>query len=136
MSLIEQLKRHEGVKLKPYIDTVGKLTIGIGRNLDDVGISMIEAEFMLKHDIQAAEFELHHALPFARVMDGVRHDALVNMVFNMGINRFLKFKKTIAYLENAQYDEAATEMLDSKWANQVGYRAIELSEQIRTGVEQ
>jgi len=136
LSLVEQLKRHEGVRLKPYTDTVGKLTIGIGRNLDDVGISTDEAELMLKHDIEVAAKELHNALPFTRMMDGVRHDALVNMVFNMGISRFLKFKRTIKYLEDAEYDMAATEMLDSKWERQVGIRAIELSEQIRSGIEQ
>jgi len=135
MRLINQLKRHEGVERKPYVDTVGKLTIGVGRNLDDVGLSDDEIEYLLSNDIKVASLELHMALPFTKLMDGVRHDALVNMVFNMGISRFKDFKKTIAYLERADYERASTEMMDSKWARQVGNRAKELSEQVRTGRE-
>ena len=135
MSLINQLKRHEGLRLKPYRCTAGKLTIGIGRNLDDVGISEEEAEYLLRHDIEVATDELHGALPFTRLMDGARHDVLVNMVFNMGIARFLKFDRTIMYLEAANYAMASTEMLDSAWARQVGDRALELSNQMLTGNE-
>jgi len=131
--LVEQLKRHEGLRWKPYKCTAGKTTIGYGRNLDDVGVSEIEAELMLKRDIANAEEDLHRTLPFTRMMDGVRHDVLVNMVFNLGISRFLRFKKFIAFLKRGEYLSASIEMLDSRWAKQVGKRAIELSGQMRDG---
>jgi len=133
LSALEQIKRHEGLRLKPYQCTAGKTTIGYGRNLDDVGVSEFEAELMLKHDIEAATSELHRALPFTRMMDGVRHDVLVNMVFNLGISRLLRFKKFIAQLETGNYATAAIEMIDSRWAAQVGARATELAQQMRSG---
>jgi len=131
--LAEQLTRHEGLRLKPYKDTVGKTTIGVGRNLDDVGITKDEALMLLKRDMQIARDELLFAFPAFNSMSDARLDVLVNMVFNMGITRFKKFKNTIAALVEHDYSLAADEMLDSRWARQVKGRAIELSEQMRTG---
>mgnify|MGYP003628964058 FL=1 len=131
--LLEQLKIHEGMKLKPYLCTSKKLTIGIGRNLDDVGISKEEAEMLLKNDIYEATNQLLNAFPFMATFSDVRISAMINFTFNVGIGTVRKFSNTIEYLKNEDWDAAADEMMDSKWAEQVGDRAIQITEQIRTG---
>lgn len=130
--LRELLIKHEGLRLKPYVDTVGKLTIGVGRNLDDVGISKDEALFMLDNDIEKCEAELKQ-FDWFNNLDEVRQIVLLDMAFNLGIPRLLKFKKTIQYIQDCDFENAAKEMLDSIWAKQVKGRALELSEMMRTG---
>ena len=129
----EQLIRDEGLRLKPYFDTVGKLTIGIGRNLDDKGISEEEAKTLLKNDIKECEVQVLNALSWAFTMNLPRYAVLLNMCFNLGINGLLQFKNALAAMESEQWEKAATEMLDSKWAAQVGDRAVRLSKQMTTG---
>jgi lysozyme len=131
-TLREQLIRHEGLRLKPYRCTAGKLTIGIGRNLDDVGISEGEAYIMLDNDINATKSDLDVALPWWREMPREVQNVMVNMCFNMGLTRFLGFKKTLFCLQCHNWQEAADEMLDSKWAEQVGNRAKELAKIVRS----
>jgi lysozyme len=131
--LIEQLKIHEGMKLKPYKCTAGKLTIGIGRNLEDVGISMEEANMLLRHDIQEATRQLLHAFPWMGKFNDARISAMINFTFNVGIGTVKKFENTLSYMQSGEWDKAADEMMDSRWARQVGNRAIEVTEQIRTG---
>jgi lysozyme len=131
--LIEQLKRHEGVKLKPYFDTVGKCTIGIGRNLDDIGITEKEAEMLLTNDIHEAIHQLTRRFTWTKELDEVRFAALINFTFNVGIGTVAEFKNAMALLKDGKYDMAADEFLNSKWAKQVGQRAIDVTEQIRTG---
>tara|TARA_R110002020_G_C15775951_1_gene728645 strand:+ start:108 stop:524 length:417 start_codon:yes stop_codon:yes gene_type:complete len=132
--LIEQLKRHEGLVLQPYRCTEGKLTIGYGRNLDSNGISKLEAEKMLYNDVDETIDNLNNLIPDIMMqLNQARKGVIINMAFNLGIHGLLKFKKMIAALEVGDYDEAAIQMMDSKWARQVGKRAIELSEQMRTG---
>jgi lysozyme len=132
-ALRDQLTRHEGVRLKPYPDSVGKLTIGIGRNLDDRGISLYEAQQLLSHDIDDAERDLVTRFPWVGGLDPVRRSVLINMTFNMGITRLAKFVRTLALIERGDYGAAATAMLQSKWAGQVKGRAVELAAQMRTG---
>ena len=131
--LIEQLKIHEGMKLKPYLCTSKKLTIGIGRNLDDVGISKEEAEMLLKNDIYEATNQLLNAFPFMATFSDVRISAMINFTFNVGIGTVKTFTKSIDALKKEDFNLAADMMLDSRWANQVGDRAIQITEQIRTG---
>ena len=131
--LIRQLKRHEGMKLKPYTCTAGKLTIGIGRNLDDVGISEDEAETLLRHDIIEATDQLLNAFPWMGALNDARASAMINFTFNVGIGTVKKFKQTMEYMKNCDYENAATALLDSRYAKQVGSRANEIAEQIRTG---
>jgi lysozyme len=131
--LIEQLKIHEGMKLKPYKCTAGKLTIGIGRNLEDVGISEDEANMLLRHDIQEATRQLLHAFPWMVDFNDARISAMINFTFNVGIGTVKKFENTLAYMQSGDWDKAADEMMDSRWARQVGNRAIEVTDQIRTG---
>ena len=129
----KQLIRHEGKKLFPYVDTIGKLTIGVGRNLSDVGISEDEVLYLLHSDIDKARRNLSKWLPWTEMLDRVRYEVLVNMTFNMGIGGLLQFKNTLKLIKESKYKEASIEMLKSRWAKQVGSRAIELSKQMKTG---
>lgn len=126
------LQRHEGLRLKPYECTAGKITIGYGRNLEDVGISEIEAMVMLRNDIEQCYDELNVFSWFSD-LDQVRQEALVDMLFNLGLPTFLEFKKTLKFVAEGKYSQAAEEMLRSKWANQVGDRAKELAYMMDTG---
>lgn len=132
-ALLKQLIDDEGVRLKPYRDTVGKLTIGIGRNLDDRGISMSEATAMCENDITAVCNELDRTYPWWKQMSEARQLVFANMCFNMGLARFSDFKKMLARAKEGRYNEAAEEMLDSKWAKQVGMRAARLAMMMRKG---
>lgn len=132
-SLKLMLIRHEGMRLKPYRDTVGKLTIGIGRNLDDVGISQEEALLMLDQDIARTQKEMFLKIPMTERLDSVRYDVLLSMCFNMGTDKVAAFKKMLDAIIQYDYEEASSQMLNSKWAIQVGDRAKELAQMMRTG---
>lgn len=136
MDIFEQLRRDEGVRLKPYRDTVGKLTIGIGRNLDDVGISEAEANYLLGNDVAKATSGVRQKLPWVDSLDDARMGVLVNMAFNMGVDGLMKFPGMLGKLQRGLYDEAAAEMVDSAWYHQVGDRAARLVKQMQTGVWQ
>lgn len=133
MNLREMLILHEGFRSKPYKDTVGKLTIGIGRNIEDRGITRAEAEFMLDTDIQLSQAELQANLPWFSGLDPVRQAVLTDMHFNMGWPVLSGFRNTLALIKSGQFDKAADAMLQSKWATQVGQRAVRLSNMMRTG---
>lgn len=138
--LIEQLRLHEGERRQPYRDTVGKLTIGIGRNLDDKGLRRDEIEYLLNNDIADARADLDRYLPWWRGLDPVRQRVLIDMSFNMGIgapNRggLLSFVNTLSNIRQGRYAEAADMMLASKWAQQVGRRAVRLATMMRTGMD-
>jgi lysozyme len=128
-----QLVRNEGIRLKPYHDSVGKLTIGVGRNLDDVGITNLEAKMLLENDIERVESDLRVHLPLYSSLDDVRQRVLMDMAFNMGVAGLLGFQKMLAALAARDFATAKAEMLNSKWAKQVGIRAIRLAEMIETG---
>ena len=128
--LVEQVKRHEGLELKPYRCTEGKLTIGYGRNLDDRGITTGEANFMLRNDLTQAYVDLIQNHPWVDQLDAARRDVFVNMVFNLGISRFNGFKKAIAAAKVGDFELCAKELLDSRWRYQVGRRANDLAEQM------
>lgn len=132
--LLEMLIRDEGVRLKPYKDTVGKLTIGVGRNLDDVGISKEEAYVLLRNDLDKAAKSLFTNFPWVKVLNEARIAALINMAFNLGIGGLAGFKNFLKALKEENFPLAAEEMLKSKWAEQVGARAYRLSVMINTGV--
>lgn len=126
------IKKHEGFRAKPYQDSVDKTTIGWGRNLSDDGISVEEASLLLENDIFAHTLDAQKIPVFVK-LDPVRQDVLISMVFNMGLPRVLWFKKMLAALEAGDWDEAAAEMLSSRWSSQVGNRALELAKMIKTG---
>lgn len=126
--IISDLERDEGVRLKPYLDTVGKTTIGVGRNLTDNGITAAEARMLLQNDLSRISDELDRVVPWWREMSDSRQNALVNMAFNLGMPRLLTFKKMMLALENGNFETAWAEAMGSKWAAQVGKRANRIAD--------
>jgi len=131
--LKDLLKKHEGLRLNMYKDTVGKCTIGYGHNLDDKDISLRAADVILEDDISDALAECRAVFSWFVALSDNRQAVVASMVFNMGLARFKGFKRAIAHIEAGYYDDAAREMLDSKWASQVGRRAEELAQIMREG---
>jgi lysozyme len=132
-TLRAQLLRDEGLRLQPYTDSVGKLTIGVGRNLTDTGITRAEALVLLEHDLTTAETAVCQRWPWAERLDPARLAVLVNMALNLGPGGLGTFRRALAALQRADYARAADELLDSQWAAQVGDRARRLAAQLRTG---
>jgi lysozyme len=137
--LIETLKRHEGVKSHAYKDQFGTWHIGAGRNIHaegsnkGMGLSDDEIDYMLSNDIVRTIKELTEEYPWFRTLDeGARRDGIINMHFNLGRYRFAKFVKAIGHMEAENYDEAAAEFLDSRWAKQVKGRSLEVTDMIKT----
>jgi len=132
--LRETITRHEGSRLNMYQDTLGIWTIGVGHNIQEKGISPAVMELMLDEDIEEAIVELKRSVSFFSKMPEQVQEALVNLSFNMGIPRLMQFKKTLAYLRDGDFEAAADELLDSRYAEQVGRRADEVAEMIRSAV--
>jgi len=131
--IISDLERDEGVRLKPYLDTVGKTTIGVGRNLTDNGITAAEARVLLQNDLFRVANELDRVAPWWREMSQLRQNALVNMAFNLGLPRLLTFKKMMLALQNGNFETAWAEAMGSKWAAQVGERANRIADSFIKG---
>ena len=127
------LIRHEGVRFKPYRDTVGKLTIGVGHNLDDKPLSQSAIEQILSDDISDVQQGLRSVFTWFQQIDSVRQDVLTDMAFNMGVGGLMGFRRFLAAMQNGDWLEAKKEMLDSKWAKQVGARAKELAAMVESG---
>ena len=130
MSLISSVKFHESLSLQIYKCSANRFTIGYGRNIEDRGITKGEADILLLNDLaictkEAKQFEFYEALT------SNRQDVIVEMIFNLGLTRFRKFKKTILYIKKGEYASASDEMLRSRWSTQVGQRAITLSNKFR-----
>lgn len=137
MTIRDKLREHaiwaEAWRNFPYEDTVGKVTIGVGRNLDDRGLSDDEVEYLLSNDLDNTIREAE-SLWFWPRLDEARQLVVADMIFNMGLSRFHGFVKTIDALERGDYQRAADEMVDSKWYRQTGRRAVKLVQIMRTGV--
>ena len=128
---VNMLKRHEGFRSRVYKCSEGYNTIGYGFNLDD-GISKPIASLILDSQVNDLDVKLSIQYGWYMQLDPVRQSVVLNMCFNLGLGGFSSFKKTIEYIESGDYYLAADEMLDSRWAEQVGFRAGELSEMMRT----
>lgn len=133
MSLADDLRRDEGVQPKVYRDTLGKLTIGVGRNLSDRELSEDEIEYLLRNDLARVRDELDRNAPWWRGMSQRRQDALANMAFNLGWPRLSGFKKMLGFLESGDFQFAADEALASTWAGQVGERAQRIATAFKEG---
>lgn len=131
--LRSQLVGHEGLKLRAYVDTVGKITVGVGRNLTDKGLSPAEATMLMDNDITEAVNDLVHTYPWFLGLSIARRHALIDMRFNLGQHGVNQFQHMIAAISAKDYDEAARQMLASKWATQVGHRADDLASMMRKG---
>jgi lysozyme len=118
-ALQKQLIEDEEIRLKPYKCPAGKLTIGVGRNIEENGITKDEALYLLNNDIKRVCVELDLSIAWWRDLSEPRQRVLVNMGFNMGVPRLLKFKKALAAMKDGKWVIAANEMLDSVWAKQV-----------------
>lgn len=128
----ENLIENEALRLEPYRDTVGKLTIGVGRNLDDRGISEEEALYLLSNDIEDVFAELEQKLACWQSLPNPQKIAVADMCFNLGWPRLSKFKKMLGALDRGDFSEAAKEALDSKWARQVGTRSDRVATLLRS----
>ena len=134
MDIYSQLRRDEGIRLKPYVDTAGKITIGVGRNLTDNGLSDSEINILLTNDIAEVIHDLTiSGYPCPNLTDP-RTAALINMCFNLGITRLLKFHNMLAAYKAGNWPTVASEMMNSSWAAEVKSRAQRLSIQMATGV--
>jgi lysozyme len=127
------LIEEEGMEFKPYRCPSGKLTIGVGRNLDDVGISEPEALFLLETDIKRCAMEAEKNLPWFPLLTPTRQIVILSMIFNLGLRNFLEFEKMIKAVSEQNYALAAKEMLASRWAQQVGNRAKDLAVLMKIG---
>lgn len=153
-NFVNKLIAHEGLRLQVYQDTLGIDTIGIGRNLEDRGITKEELDWMdmpnmdaiyehgireadamylAQNDVQIVEEELLRAHPCVEDLDAVRQLVVMDMAFNMGVPRLCKFKKMWNAIHENKFDIAAKEMLDSRWAIQVKSRAVKLSNAMHNG---
>ena len=151
--LVKIIAKHEGMVLEPYRDSLGISTIGIGRNLEDRsisdgelmhmnktledvvnnGLTEEEAYYLCNNDIMIVEKELVARKPLVLQLDDIRQMCLVDMGFNMGVPRLMKFVNMWEAIDEADFQWASEEMLDSRWAKQVKTRATYLSEVMRTG---
>jgi lysozyme len=133
--LIEQLRIHEGVREKVYLCSAGYETIGVGRNISEsgLGLSSDEIDYLLTNDIKRCQQELDFNFDWFKELDDVRRDAMINLCFNIGVTSLKKFSKAIAAMNVHDYETAAMEFLDSRWASQVGTRALDVTDMIRTG---
>ena len=153
-NFVNKLIAHEGLRLQVYQDTLGIDTIGIGRNLEDRGITKEELDWMdipnmdavyeygiteadamylAKNDVQIVEKELVHSHPCVDKLDAVRQLVVMDMAFNMGVPRLSKFKKMWNAVHENKFDIAAKEMLDSRWAIQVKSRSTKLAHAMHHG---
>ena len=132
-ALKEALIQDEGLRLRPYLDTVGKTTIGVGRNLIDRGITKTEAIYLLDNDIAECFADLSNSFAWFPTLDYVRQNVLLNMRFQLGPSRFRGFKQLLSAMQACDYIKAAAAMMDSAWADQVPKRAHRLIDEMRTG---
>lgn len=161
-SLKDQLILHEGMKLRPYKCPANKWTIGVGRNLEDVGLSRDEqhklfrtsnlnrkeaidgllargiteeeALYLLDNDIEKCITDVKQ-FSFFENLNPVRQKVIIDMRLNLGFAGLKGFKRMISALEQGDYDKAAEEMKDSKWYSQVGIRGRRLVKMMKTGVD-
>jgi lysozyme len=128
-----QLERHEGKRKLAYKCPAGKITVGIGRNLEDKGLSDDEIYYLLGNDIKDLQKEFEK-IDWYRKLSKARKCIMLNMAFNMGIAGLLKFRNMIQAIKAGDYNKAADEMQNSKWYAQVRKRADELVKQFRYNI--
>lgn len=138
--LIAELRRDEGVKYSPYLDTVGIETVGVGHNLksnplndEAYPLSDDRVNEILTGDLERVFDGLDKNIPWWRNQTYARQRVLANMAFNLGITGLMGFKNTLLYVQNGEYQKAADGMLSSKWAKQVGARAKRLADMMVEG---
>lgn len=133
--LVKMLKLHEGVRNHVYVCTAGYETIGVGRNISESGLGLTDEEIniLLMNDIERVKQELVASYFWFADLDDVRQAAMIDICFNLGLSRLRGFVKAITAMSRQQWDVAADEFMDSRWSEQVGQRAITVTNMIRTG---
>jgi len=133
--LVKMLKLHEGVRNHVYVCTAGYETIGVGRNISESGLGLTDEEIniLLMNDIERVKKELSSSFSWFLDLDEVRQNAIIDMCFNLGLSRLNQFVKALDGMASKDYDKAADEFMDSRWSQQVGQRAVTVTEMIRTG---
>lgn len=130
---VDIIKIHEGFRSHPYKCPAGKLTIGYGRNIEDNGIDKNEAEQLLHRDIVTAQKDLYTLADLFNFDDklsgfsSVRKAAFLDFIFNLGVHRAKNFKKMWHAVAKGDWKEASVQLLDSRYASQVGDRARTLA---------
>ena len=132
--MIDRVEKNEGFRAFPYIDSRGNLSVAFGRNLKGVAMSIAEGQYLLSNDIQRAETEAYKQFPDYNALNDPRKSVIVEMVYNMGLEKVLNFKEMIAAIAANDFAEAAKHMLNSAWAVEVGKRADELAMIMQSGV--
>ena len=135
LELVEDLQRDEGLRLSPYRDTTGHMTIGYGRNLDRAGggISTEEAGHLLENDVTEVLRQIRSQYPWFDGLPDPAKRAFANMVFQMGLGTIRQFKKMLKALERGDFDAAVADALDSRWArDQTPNRARRVTDLMRS----
>ena len=147
--LIKALKKDEGFRATAYQCSADKWTAGYGRNLESKGLTKLEvicllsgdgcltkekAEAWLRADIAEVTVECAELGIWYHSLNDSRKLVILNMVFNLGMRRFLGFKRMIVCLKDCDFTGASREMLNSRWAVQVGRRATRLAQEMKEGV--
>lgn len=139
--LVDELRFDEGVRYVPYRDTKGIPTVGVGHNLQasplpagwSYPLTDVQVDTLLQSDLQNVYMDLNRSLPWWTDLNDVRQRVICNMTFNLGLNKLVGFKNTLAAMRQGRWDDAAQGMLNSAWASQVGARAKRLSKMMETG---
>ena len=132
MTLKDRIKRHEGLRTEPYMDSLGVLTIGYGRNLDDIGISKEEASYLFESDFDNAQVGASR-FSFFEDLSAARQGVIIEMIFQLGFAGVSKFRRFIAAIKKEDWEEASYQMMDSRWHDQTKSRCEELAEIFRLG---
>jgi lysozyme len=133
MNVTDLIKTHEALDLRMYPCTSGKLTIGWGRNIEDNGIRLDEAELMLSNDIRDCRVQLTKEYSWFNSLDEVRQAAVLDLCFNLGITRLRKFVKFATAMARSDWQRAGDELVSSAWYGQVKSRGPRVVLMIRTG---
>lgn len=130
--LVDYIKQAEGFRSLAYECPAGKLTVGYGKNIEDLpGLTEEQASVILQMDLVIAAKEVDSFAP--KDIGPNRRAALTAMVFQLGMPTVMKFKKMLAALEQGNWLEAADQALDSRWARQTPSRAEWVAEIFKTG---
>jgi lysozyme len=132
--IVASLRREEGFSSHAYKDHLGYVTVGVGRCIEEgvgIGLSLEEAEYLLMNDVRRCIGELGKALPWASSLDNQRKEVLVELAFQMGLPNLMKFKRMLAALKDGEFEKAAAELLDSKYAGQTPARSERYAKRIR-----
>jgi lysozyme len=133
-ALVRDLSTDEGCVLKPYKDTAGKLTIGIGRNLTDRGITLSEADFLLANDIAMVVAQLDASEPWWRTLDAPRQRVMLNLGFNMGVPTLITFHQFLDFMQKGDWQAAAEDLKGTAWYGEVRQRGPRTVARLLAGV--